>query len=182
MKIGIIVGSIREGRKGLAVGQWVAERAGRHGDAQFELIDLKEFDLPLLTSAVLPAMADRKYDSQNVTRWSQAIDGCDAFVFVSPEYNHGVPGAFKNAFDSIGSEWNNKPVAFVAYGGDGGIRSIQQWRQIVANFEMLDVRGAVALSLFNDFNADGFAPQDRRSAELDTALQQLVSLTAKVRA
>jgi NAD(P)H-dependent FMN reductase len=181
MKIGIIVGSIREGRNGLAVGEWVHRQAAERADATFELLDLKAFELPLMTSSVLPAMANRQYDSANVTRWSQAIDSCDGFIFVTPEYNHGVPGAFKNAVDSLGSEWTGKPVAFVAYGGDGGVRAIQQWRQIVANFEMLDIRAAVALSLFTDFGKDGFAPQDRRAPEIGALLEQLLALTAKVR-
>lgn len=180
MKIGIIVGSIRDGRSGKAVGDWVAERAAQHGDADFALLDLKEFDVPLLTSATVPAAANKQYDSPNVTRWSQAVDSCDGFVFVTPEYNHGVPGAFKNALDNLGSEWMNKTVGFVSYGADGGTRAVEQWRQIVANFSMLDVRAQVSLSLFTDFGADGFAPQERRAGELATVLDQLIALTAKV--
>jgi len=180
MKIGIVIGSVREGRNGKAVGDWVVERAATRGGAEFELVDLKEFDLPLVTSATLPAMADRRYDSPNVTRWSEAIAACDGFVFVTPEYNHGVPGALKNAVDSLGSEWTGKTIGFVSYGADGGTRSVEQWRQIIANFQMLDVRAQVSMGLFTDFDADGFAPQERRVAELTTLLDQLVALTAKV--
>ncbi|HNM85503.1 MAG: NAD(P)H-dependent oxidoreductase [Mycobacterium sp.] len=180
MKIGIIVGSIREGRNGKAVGDWVAAQAAGRTDAEFVLIDLKEFELPLLTSATLPAMADRNYESANVTRWSEAVDGCDGFVFVTPEYNHGVPGALKNAVDSLGPEWTGKAIGFVSYGADGGIRSVEQWRQIAANFQMHDVRAQVSISLFSEFGKDGFAPTERRAAQLTALLDQLVSLTAKI--
>ncbi len=111
MKVGIVVGSIREGRKGIHVGQWVLDEASKREDATFELIDVKEFDLPLLTSSTLPAAAKRQYDSENVRRWSAAIDACDAYVFVTPEYNHGVPGAFKNAVDLLGPEWVARQLA-----------------------------------------------------------------------
>ncbi len=180
MKIGIVIGSIRDGRNGKAIGDWVAARAAERTDAEFVTVDLKEFDLPLMASATLPAMADRKYESDNVTRWSRAIDSCDGFVFVTPEYNHGVPGALKNAVDSLGPEWTGKTIGFVSYGADGGIRSVEQWRQIVANFQMLDIRAQVSISVFAEFGTDGFAPSARRPAELSTLLDQLVSLTAKL--
>ncbi|MUL44384.1 NAD(P)H-dependent oxidoreductase [Mycobacterium sp. CBMA293] len=182
MRIGIVIGSIREGRSGAAVGAWVAEHAAQRTDAQFEVIDLKAFDVPLLTSATVPAAAGKQYESDNVKRWSAAIDACDGFVFVTPEYNHGVPGALKNAVDSLGSEWSSKTVGFVSYGADGGVRSVEQWRQIIVNFQMLDVRAQVSLSLFAEFGADGFTPLERRTGELTTLLDQLISLTAKVNA
>ena len=180
MKIGIIVGSIRAGRAGAGVGAWVAEQAAQRSDAQFELVDLKTFDVPLLTSATVPAAAEKQYESENVQRWSAAIDACDGFIFVTPEYNHGVPGAFKNAVDSLGSEWFGKTVGFVSYGADGGVRAVEQWRQIVANFQMLDVRAQVSLSLFTEFGADGLTPLERRTGELTTLFDQLITLTAKV--
>ncbi len=180
MTIGIILGTIREGRAGEAVAQWVHQHASRREGTEFEVIDLKAFDVPLLTAPVPPAAAEKKYDSENVRRWSQAIDACDGFIFVTPEYNHGVPGALKNAVDTLGSEWFGKTVGFVSYGADGGIRAVEQWRQIVANFQMLDVRAQVALSLFREFGDDGFTPEERRAGELDTLLDQLIPLTDQV--
>ena len=115
MTIGIIIGSIREGRVGASVAQWVAERAARRDATEFEVIDLKEFDVPLLTAPLPPAAANRDYDSESVRRWSRAIDACKGFVFVTPEYNHGVPGALKNAVDSLGPEWTGKAVGFGMY-------------------------------------------------------------------
>lgn len=126
MKIGIIIGSTREGRTGAAVGQWVMDRAQAKGDADFELIDLKDFNLPMYTSATLPMMANKVYDSEEVTAWSRAIDSCDGFIFVTPEYNHGVPAPLKNAVDSLGSEWSQKSSALVGYGAVGGVRAVEQ--------------------------------------------------------
>ncbi|MFN8110672.1 MAG: NAD(P)H-dependent oxidoreductase [Thermoleophilia bacterium] len=179
MRIGIIIGSIREERKGEAVAQWVADAARGRGDAEYTLIDLKLFDVPLLTSATVPGAANRNYDSPQVIAWGAAIDACDGFVFVTPEYNHSVPGPLKNAFDSIGPEWAGKAVAFVSYGADGGIRAVEHWRQITANFHMVDVRAQVPLSLFMDFGADGFAPVERRAGELGILLDQLEAATAR---
>lgn len=184
MKIGIIIGSVRDGRLGEQVAGWVAEaakaRAQQESDVEFEVVDLKTFDVPLLTSATVPGAANRQYDSEAVTRWGRAVDACDGFVFVTPEYNHGVPGPFKNAFDSIGPEWMGKTVGFVSYGADAGVRAVEQWRQITANFRMIDVRAQVALGLFTDVADGTLAPQDRRTGELDTLFNQLISLTRTV--
>lgn len=178
MKIGIIIGSIRQKRRGEAVGAWVMEEAGKRTDAAFERIDLREFDVPLFTAPTNPAMADREYDSPEVTRWGETIDACDGFVFVTAEYNHSVPGVFKNAVDSLGPEWSDKAVGFVSYGADGGIRAVEHWRQIVANFRMMDVRAQVPLSIFTEFAADGsFTPAERRPRELATMLDQLTHTT-----
>ena len=180
MKIGIILGSIREGRAGESVAHWVAQQAASREGATYELIDLKSFDVPLLTSATVPGAADKQYSDERVTRWSRAIDSCDGFVFVTPEYNHGVPGALKNAFDSLGNEWADKAVAFVSYGAESGVRAVEQWRQIVANFHMHGVRQQVSLSLFTEFGADGVEPNERRPGELATLFDQLESATRRI--
>ena len=180
MKIGIIVGSVREGRTGTAVGQWVREVAERHEGADFELLELSDFDLPLLTSATVPGMAERNYDDERVTRWGRAIDSCDGFIFITPEYNHSIPGGFKNAFDSLAPEWMGKTVGFVSYGADLGVRAVEHWRTIVANFSMHAVRQQVSLGLFTEFDEDGLQLLDRREGELTTMLDQLVDATRKM--
>jgi len=181
MKIGIILGSIRDGRTGESVGDWVTQQVEGRTDAVFEVLDLKTFDVPLLTSATVPGAANKQYESPEVTAWSRAVDACDGFIFVTPEYNHSVPGAFKNAFDSLGSEWAGKTVAFVSYGAESGVRAVEHWRQIVSNFSMVDVRQQVSCSLFTEFGPNGFTPNDRRAAEFETLLGQLLPLTAKLR-
>lgn len=151
MKIAIIIGSVREDRKGDDVGRWVKEQSADR-DVTYELVDLKEFDLQVLTSPKVPGAANRRYDDERVTRWGQTIDGYDGFVFVTPEYNHGVPGGFKNAFDCIYPEWSKKAVAFVSYGAASGFRATESWRPIVANADMYDIRAQVAFSTFTEFS------------------------------
>lgn len=181
MKIGIIIGSIRDGRAGQSVADRVATQVEGNTDAEFAVLDLRSFDVPLLTSATIPGAANKRYDDPRVTAWSQAVDACDGFIFVTPEYNHSVPGGFKNAFDSLGMEWGGKTVAFVSYGAEAGVRAVEHWRQIVSNFSMVDVRQQVSVSLFTEFGPDGFAPNERRAAEFQTLLGQLIPLTAKLR-
>lgn len=180
MKIGIILGSIREGRAGESVAHWVVDQASSREGATYELVDLKSFDVPLLTSATVPGSANKQYSDERVTRWSQAIDSYDGFVFVTPEYNHGVPGGLKNAFDSLGNEWADKAVAFVSYGAEGGVRSVEHWRQIVANFHMFGVRQQISLSLFTEFGPDGAQPDERRIQEVATLFDQLESATRRI--
>lgn len=181
MKVGIIVGSIREGRRGENVARWVEEMAQRRDDATFEFIDLKTFDLPLLTSAINPMEADRTYESPAVQQWSEAIDSCDAYVFVTPEYNHGVPGAMKNAVDSLGPEWADKVVGLVSYGSVSGVRAAEHWRQIMVNFRMVVVRAQVPLSMFTDMAADGTVKtSDRIENDLTNTLNQLIDTTRRL--
>lgn len=177
MKIGVILGSIREGRFGQGVADWVMEQIGAYDapDVEFELIDLKTFNVPLLESATVPGSADKQYDDPRVTAWSQAIDACDAFLFITPEYNHGVPGAFKNAYDILGNEWLNKTVGFISYGAVEGIRVVEQWRQIVATFNMYDIRSQLSFSTFTENNNGTFAPNDRRPGELIRLLDSLLT-------
>ncbi|TIC79256.1 NAD(P)H-dependent oxidoreductase [Nocardioides sp. GY 10127] len=180
MKIGVVIGSVRKGRRGASVAEWVAEAAKQRDGVEVSVVDLAEYNVPILDEETLPMMAGKSYADAGVQAWSAAIDECDAYVFVTPEYNHGVPGAFKNAVDSLGPEWVGKTVAFVSYGADGGVRATEQWRQIMVNFQMYDVRGFVALGLFSDFGESGFAPMERRTAELGGMLDQLVALATKL--
>ena len=174
MKVGIVVGSIRDGRAGKGIGDWVYEIAKERDDAEYELIDLKEFNVPLLTSGTHPMAAKRTYESEQVQAWSKAIDACDAYVFVTPEYNHGVPGALKNAVDSLGEEWVGKTIAFVGYGSVGGVRAIENWRTVVANFSMVDIRTEVNISTFTDFKEGKFTPSERRPDEVSAMFDALV--------
>lgn len=171
--IGIFVGSVRDGRLGEQVGNWVLGGAQGHEGFEYQLLDLAEFNVPHLAAAVPPGAANKQYDDPAVSSWSQAVDACDAFVFVTPEYNHSVPGTMKNAFDSLGPEWQGKPVAFVGYGSDGAIRAVEHWRQIVANFSMFDVRSQIGLSLFDDVQDCNLRPRERKQQALTAMLGDL---------
>lgn len=177
MKIGIIIGSIREGRKADGVAQWVHQQASAREGVEYVLIDLRDFNLGLLTDPVVPGAANRQYPDEARQAWSAAIDACDGFVFVTPEYNHSIPGAFKNAFDSIYPEWNHKSVTFVSYGADAGVRAVEHWRTSTANAFLLATRGQMSCSTFTEFGADGaFRPEERRVGELAGVLDQLEAL------
>ena len=111
-KIGIVIGSTRPGRNGEAVGKWVYEVARRRTDAEFELVDLLDYKLPLLDEVYPPAMG--QYQEPHTLQWADKIRSFDGFVFVTAEYNHSIPGALKNAIDFLHAEWNNKAVGFVS--------------------------------------------------------------------
>ncbi|MGO1583284.1 MAG: NADPH-dependent FMN reductase [Actinomycetaceae bacterium] len=178
MKIGIIIGSVREGRSAQSVAEWVDSVAQQRDDATYELVDLKDFNLPILADPVVPGAANREYGTAEARAWGAAIDSYDGFIFITPEYNHGVPGAFKNAFDTIAPEWAHKSVGIVSYGADAGVRAVEQWRQIVANAQMVAVRGQVSLGLFTEFGENGVQPNERRADELGGLLGSVVQMSA----
>jgi NAD(P)H-dependent FMN reductase len=173
IKVGIILGSTRPGRNGEAVARWVLEQAAKRGDARYELVDLADFDLPLLDEPVPPSL--HQYGSEHTKRWAEKIGSLDAFVFVTPEYNHSTSGALKTAIDYLYAEWNDKAAAFVSYGSAGGVRAVEHLRGIMAEVQIADVRGAVALSLFEDFeNFAKFTPRGVHQQSIATMLDQLV--------
>jgi len=181
VKIGIVLGSTRPGRLGTGVAEWVAKHAAGREAADYEIVDVAEHDLDLLGEPVVPGAANRRYENEKTQAWSRVVDDFDGFVFVTPEYNHSVPAAMKNAFDVLGPEWPKKAVAFVAYGADGGVRAVEHWRSITANMSMPAARSQVSLSLFTDFGEQGFAPVDRREAELEALLDEVEQLTGLAR-
>ena len=171
--IGVFLGSVRSGRIGEHIGAWVMDAAAER-DADYRLLDLADFDVPHLVAEVVPGAANKQYDDPAVTAWSKAVDTCDGFVFVTPEYNHSIPGTMKNAFDSLFGEWAGKPVAFVGYGADGGVAHEEHWRQIVANLSMTDIRNQVALNIFGEDVENGeLAPREHKQAALTRALSDL---------
>src|ERR1041384_2415189 len=138
LRIAIIIGSTRPGRNGEAVGKWVHQIAQKRSDAEFELVDLKNFNLPLLDEPVPPSMG--QYSKPHTKAWAAKIDSFDGFVFVAPEYNHGISGALKNAIDFLFREWNNKSAGFVSYGSAGGARAVEQLRLVLAEGQMATIR------------------------------------------
>ena len=174
LKLAIIVGSTRPGRVGEAVATWVHELARRRRDAEFELVDIEDFGLPLLDEPIPPSQG--KYSKEHTERWAAAIGSFDGYVFVTPEYNHGTPGALKNAIDFLYAEWNNKAAGFVGYGSAGGVRAVEHLRLVMAEVQVATVRNQVALSLFTDFeNFTAFKPDPRHEKSLGGMLDQLVA-------
>jgi NAD(P)H-dependent FMN reductase len=174
IKVAIIIGSTRPGRKAEAVARWVHDIAQKRADAEFELVDIQDFDLPLLDEPAPPAMG--QYTKPHTKAWAAKIDAFDAFVFVTPEYNHGTSGALKNAIDFLYREWNNKAAGFVGYGSTGGTRAVEQLRLVMGELQVADVRGQVALSLYTDFeNFSVFKPAPRHEASVNAMLDQVVA-------
>jgi len=175
LRIGIILGSTRPGRKGAQVAEWVLEQAGKRDDATYELIDIADFNLPHLDEEVPASLG--MYANEHTKAWASTIASYDGFVFVTPEYNHSTSGALKNAIDFIYGEWNNKAVGFVSYGSAAsGARAVEHLRLIVAELQMADVRQQVGISLITDF--EGYTtmkPIPHHEAPLATLLDQLVS-------
>jgi len=173
LNVGIILGSTRPNRNGEAVAKWVLEQTKSRTDASYELVDIKDYDLPLLDEPIPPSQG--KYSQPHTKRWAEKIASFDAFVFVTPEYNHSTSGALKNAIDFLYREWNNKAAGFVSYGSAGGARAVEALRLIMAEIQIADVRAQVMFSLFTDFkNFSEFAPDPRHDAELEAMLKQLV--------
>ncbi len=174
IKLAIIVGSTRPGRKAEVVARWVHEIAAKRSDAQFELVDIKDFNLPLLDEAMPPSMG--QYSQSHTKAWAAKIDSFDAYVFVTPEYNHGTSGALKNAIDYLYREWNNKAAGFVGYGSAGGTRAVEQLRLIMGELQVADVRAQVMLSLFTDFeNFKTFKPAPTHEKSVNNMLNQVIA-------
>ncbi|MDB5228777.1 MAG: NADPH-dependent reductase [Bacteroidota bacterium] len=174
MKIAIILGSTRPGRVGEGVAKWVYEISKKRTDAEFELVDIKDYDLPLLDEPVPPSMS--KYSKPHTFKWSEKIASFDGYVFVTPEYNHGISGALKNAIDYLFKEWNNKSAGFVSYGSAGGTRAVEHLRGVMGELMIADVRAQVMLSLRTDFeNHKDFKPDDHHEKTLNGLFDQVIA-------
>jgi NAD(P)H-dependent FMN reductase len=174
-RVAIILGSTRPGRRGEPVAQWVYERASKRGDAEFELVDLADYPLPHLDEPMPPSVG--QYANKHTFEWSEKIASFDAFIFVTPEYNHSTSAVLKNAIDYLYKEWNNKACGFVSYGSSaGGARAVEHLRLVAGEVQMADVRSQVALSLFTDFeNFAAFNPSERHDVPLNTMLDQVIA-------
>ena len=172
LRVGIILGSTRPGRIGEAVAKWVYENASKRTDAEYELVDIADYNLPLLDEPVPPSLG--QYSKDHTKRWAAKIGSFDAFVFVTPEYNHGISGALKNAIDFLFAEWNNKAAGFVGYGSAYGARAVESLRLVCGEIKLADVRSQVMLSLITDFeDYSRFKPNERHVGSLGTMLDEL---------
>jgi NAD(P)H-dependent FMN reductase len=173
-RIGIILGSTRPNRNGEQVAKWVYDIASRRGDAEFDLVDLRDYPLPHLDEPLPPSLG--QYQQAHTREWAETIASFDGFVIVTPEYNHGTSGVLKNAIDYVYAEWNNKAVGFVSYGAVGGARAVEHLRLVAGELQMADVRQPVVLSMMTEFeNFSVFKPGDYNLPALDTMLDQVVA-------
>ncbi|ABR48146.1 NADPH-dependent FMN reductase [Alkaliphilus metalliredigens QYMF] len=173
-KIGIILGSTRPGRNGEAVAKWVLEQSKKRTDAEFEIVDIADYNLPLLDEAY-PAMM-QQYSKDHTKKWSEKIKEFDGYIVVTPEYNHSTSGALKNAIDYLNVEWGDKAAGFVSYGSAGGSRAVEHLRQIFAELKVATVRAQIMFSLFTDFvNMSEFTPDARHENSAQDLFDQLIS-------
>src|SRR5450432_1501119 len=174
LKIAIIVGNTRPGRKGETVAKWAYEIARKRKDTNFVLVDLATFELPLLDEP-MPA-ASGSYSHPHTRWWSAAIASFDGYVFVTPEYNHGTSGALKNAIDFLYSEWTDKAAGFIGYGFTMGARAIESLRLVLASLQVATVRPQVGLSLFTDFErATVLKPSARLEHTVNGVLDHVIA-------
>jgi NAD(P)H-dependent FMN reductase len=174
MRIAIIVGSTRPNRKSEKVARWAHALASERGGAEFELVDLADVGLPLLDEPKPPGAG--QYTKEHTKRWAATVDSFDAFVFVTPEYNHGIPAALKNALDFVYAEWNDKAAGFIGYGNTGGARSIEQLRLVMGELAVAAVRTTVNLSIFTDFDSDNrLTPAPFHEKKLNGMLDELLA-------
>ncbi|GAA1388754.1 NAD(P)H-dependent oxidoreductase [Pseudonocardia kongjuensis] len=168
-RLAILVGSTRRGRFASTVASWVAARAGERGDVQVDMIDLVEAGLP----DVLP---DDDWElPEEVLSLGPWLDTADAFLVITPEYNHSFPAPLKTAIDWFHAEWAAKPVAFVSYGGiGGGLRAVEQLRQVFAELHATTIRDVVSFHDYPDrFGPDGVPLDPRAGKALAAQLDQL---------
>jgi NAD(P)H-dependent FMN reductase len=143
LRIGVILGSVRQGRFGDKPAQWIFEEIKKRNSVEATFLDLKDYNLPNFDQPVSPAWISEPFKDENVARWTKAIGEQDGFVIVAPEYNRTVGGAMKNAFDWVYPEWNRKAVGFVGYGSTGGARAVEHMRNIAVELQMAPVRQGV---------------------------------------
>lgn len=143
IRVKIILGSTRQGRFGERPANWLYEELKKRSGVEVELLDLRDYRLPFFDEPVSPSMLNRKYSNLEVKRWSERIDDGDAFIIISPEYNHSFSGVLKNAIDSISPEWNNKAVGFLGYGTVGGARAVEQLRLVVIELRMVPIKKTI---------------------------------------
>jgi NAD(P)H-dependent FMN reductase len=171
MKIGIVQGSVRVGRNGDAVAKWMYDFAEKRNDAKYEIVDLADYNLPFLGSA--NAQPDAEVQ---IKAWSEKMASFDGYIFITPEYNHAIGGALKNALDFLNPELNNKAAGFVGYGSLGGARAHENLRLILGELQVADVRTAVTFSLMSDFeNMSVFKPADYHAGNANTMLDQVLA-------
>lgn len=164
-KIAVIIGSTRDTRFGAKPAQWIFDLAKQRDDLDVELVDLKDFDLPLFNEAASNAWMPSQ--DPKAVAWQQKISSFDGYIIVTPEYNRSIPGALKNAFDQAYVDWNKKPVGFVAYGTVGGARAVEHARTIAVELQMVPVRSGVHIG-GGEFVATAF--QGKEISEIEAAI------------
>ncbi|WP_433514909.1 NADPH-dependent FMN reductase [Nonomuraea sp. CA-143628] len=180
LRIGIILGSTRPGRRGEQIASWVLDTARAHGGADYELIDLAHHNLGNLDEGGNPNF--QQYEHAHTREWSALISGFDGFVFLVPEYNHSFPGALKNALDYVYREWNDKAAGIVSYGGwAAGVRAAEALRLVLAELQVATVRAQPAIPTHPTFSTGAFVPGEGLDASVCGMLDQVTAWAEALR-
>jgi NAD(P)H-dependent FMN reductase len=147
LKLALIIGSTRPNRFADVPARWVAAGAAERADFTLEVLDLRDWPLPFFDQPMSPARGSSGYSNPVVESWRQRVAEFDGFIMTVAEYNHGPTAVLKNAFDTLYREWNKKPIGFVAYGGVGGARAVEQLRLVAVELQMAPVARAVHIGL-----------------------------------
>lgn len=176
VKIQIILGSTRPNRRSEMVGKWVLEQIKQNPEVEAELIDLRDWPLPFYNEISGPSGLHGNFSVEIAKKWGEQVNKADGYIIITPEYNHGYPAVLKNALDYAYAEWNNKPVAFVSYGGMvGGARSVEQLRLVSIELQMVPIREAVYFTKIREaFNEAGQPRDEKASGRLNNLINQLL--------
>ncbi|HEY4152641.1 MAG TPA: NADPH-dependent FMN reductase [Pseudolysinimonas sp.] len=177
IRLMIIVGSVRPGRIGLPIATWVRERAEAHGGFEIDFVDLAELNLPFMDEPNHPSL--HQYTHEHTIAWGERVSAADAFLFVTPEYNHSYSPALKNALDFLNREWWRKPLGFVSYGGvAGGTRGVVALTTVTSGLGLVKIGANVELNFAKAQVVDGvFVPKEKESAILEKELGELIELS-----
>jgi len=176
MKLGVILGSIREIRRGGRVAKWLMPQLQKYPEVEAELLDLKDYPLPFFNESNSPEGLQGHYTNDVAKRWSAKVGAMDAFIILTPEYNHGTSAVLKNALDWLYPEWNRKPVAFISYapGNFGGVRAVEQLRQNVIELQMMPLQQAIHIThVLDTLDEAGNLQSGHYNERLETLMHEL---------
>lgn len=178
-RLGVLIASTRPQRIGLQLGEHIADFARRHTNADVQIIDLQQVNLPLLNEPRMPSLGD--YVHEHTRAWARTITATDSLIIVTPQYNAGYPAPLKNAIDTLYAEWADKPTLIVSYGYHGGEQAAQQLSSVLARVKVALIEPAIAITTSNEqrdeqgFLRDPSALVAAHSAELEAGLKALTA-------
>jgi NAD(P)H-dependent FMN reductase len=183
-KLKIISSTVRPGRKGPVIAQWITDVAKNHGSFEVELLDLGEINLPLMNEAIHPIM--KQYEHDHTKQWSAKIEEADAFIFVTAEYDYSYPASLKNALEYLVHEWAYKAAGIVSYsmGPFAGVRAVMGLKADLLSLKTIGLGEMVNIPSYNQFlNEEGvFIPDERLIAASKIMFNELVRWTKGLKA
>lgn len=181
MKLMVIFGSSRHGRKGGVVADWVRKNAEQDDRVELDYVDLQQLNLPFFDEPLSPfsmKRAGQDYTSTQGKAWAERVGRAEGVIIVTPEYNHGYTAVLKNALDWVGPEWVDKPVGFVSYGGiSGGSRVVEQLRVVTIELGLVQVSNPIHFNFFEQaFNESGEPLRESKNDELKKMFNEIIRL------